>query len=622
MLIATVLRTLNLGDIDFVHDELSALSRTGYQHFTELISKGVLTDTHPPLVQILLNYWVRLFGTGEAIVKLPFIIAGLAGIWLVWLLGKSWFSKQTALAAMAYLACSEYVIDYHQQARPYAAGFFLCLLAIWAFTRYFMGQSPGKIKFLFLYALSLALAALTHHLALMMMALFAACSLLLIQPKQLKPWLFAHLGGLVLYLPNIGILLSQFEQKGVGEWLGKPGWHSFYYIASWFTHYSSFCALAIALPAIPGLLFGWKQASSGKKKIVLLILIAGCVFIPFFYSIYVNPIFQFSSLFFILPLLLLFIFSGLNDAGRYWIVPLVILIFTGGSFILKRNYYTIAAHQPVAEMCRQSIAFFKGHEGKKSLACLNAEAWFITFYQKKYNYTFPFVTWYNRNFHGKELKELIENKRPDYILLAWMPQLAIPIAQQDFKCVLTHKQSPQLDFYALGNSASCNQEKIIYESRLFPYRQTGFWEHRPERISQTDSTQQLIFNEQDEFGIAFEAPLSAFPINRHSILQCEAVLTPPFRGRLNLTATITRDGSAEPLLYISEDADLQTEGSESNPVNLYLRTRVVDVFRENQQLAGCKLKVYIWNKEKINLKVSQISIKWLEGNPEMYSLYE
>ncbi|MCC6767954.1 MAG: hypothetical protein IT240_02825, partial [Bacteroidia bacterium] len=97
---------------------------------------------------------------------------------------------------------------------------------------------------------------------------------------------------------------------------------------------------------------------------------------------------------------------------------------------------------------------------------------------------------------------------------------------------------------------------------------------------------------------------------------------PPFRGRLNLTATITRDGSAEPLLYISEDADLQTEGSESNPVNLYLRTRVVDVFRENQQLAGCKLKVYIWNKEKINLKVSQISIKWLEGNPEMYSLYE
>lgn len=624
LLLAAVFRFANAGNFDFVHDELSALSRTGYLSFTELLQKGIYTDTHPPLVQVWMNYWVLLFGTGEFAVKLPFILAGLAGIWLIWLLGKFWFGKIAALSTMAFLACSEYVIAYHQQARPYAAGFFFCILAVWAFTGYFMKEPGSKKSRLLLYILACAAAALTHHLALLFILLFAAGSLFFIQKTQLKAWIIAHASIALLYLPNLNLVLKQFSQRGVGEWLGPPDWHSFQYIAGWFTHYSTLCALTISCLAVVGLLSGWFHPEKRKVKLLLLFLSAACTLIPFFYSIYVNPIFQFSSLFFVFPFFLLLLFSGLPQIRKAWIIPSLVLLAVGGSFLIQRNYYSISAHQPVAEMCRQSISRVKNHPEEKSLAILNAEAWFIQFYQRKYGQSFPFETWYEKPFKGNDLVRLMEERKPNVLMLGWMPELAIPLAQEKYTCMLQHHRSPQLDFYVFAKPGfdSCIAEKPLFESRLFESNPVGrFWENRSDRIIQDEKGNVLVFSEGDEFGCAFEASLDEMAINRHSILECKAQFVGALPEDVLLTAVITREGSQVPSLYIGEEANLQYSGQGFDG-QVYLRTRIVDKFRENEQMRGCKLKVYVWNRGRKPLKVRDIQVKWLEGNPELYGLYE
>ncbi len=624
LLIAAVLRLINLGNVDFVHDELSALSRTGYIGFGNLIRYAIQIDAHPPLVQVFLNYWVLLTSMAEVSVKLPFILCGLGGIWLVWLIGKSWFGETAALSAMAYLACAEYVIAYHQQARPYAVGSFFCLLAVWGFTRYFTENLAGKRKFLLIYIFAAAAAALSHHLALLFIGLFASLSLLLIRKQQLKTWLLAHLALLLLYLPNLPILLKQLSYKGVGEWLGAPGWHSFRYIFGWFTHYTPYCAFIISIAAIAGFMGGWLKNDIVKKKILLIVLSLGCIFTPFFYSIYVNPIFQFSSLFFVLPFLMLLFFSGLPSQRKAsLIIPLMILLSTGGSFLFSRDYYSIAAHQPVAEICRQTIGFLKKHPEKKALVCLNTEPWFVKLYQQKYHFSFPYKAWQGITFRGKDLKSIILKEQPAYLVLGWMPEPAIVLGRQYFPCMMVHEKSPQLDFYVFGRVSQpvCASEKICFESRLFGPKHDQYWENRPERIALTNSAPQLVFNNGDEFGVAFEAPLEAMRINRHSILECSAYFAEEPNDAVNLTAVISREGSGEPEVYVSESSGLQIPAGDTTR-QLHLRTRIVDAFRENHQLKNCKLKVYIWNRNKSPLKVSQIEVKWLEGNPKMYGLYE
>ena len=68
-----------------MHDELSALGRVQYNSVQDVITYGVeINDTHPPGGQVFLYYWTSLFGTGEMIVKLPFLICGLLAVILVY----------------------------------------------------------------------------------------------------------------------------------------------------------------------------------------------------------------------------------------------------------------------------------------------------------------------------------------------------------------------------------------------------------------------------------------------------------------------------------------------------------------------------------------------------------
>ncbi|MCA1758857.1 MAG: hypothetical protein LC658_03725, partial [Bacteroidales bacterium] len=47
LITATILRFFNFNEIPFTHDEFSAIFRTNFKNFAELIEKGVKIDGHP-----------------------------------------------------------------------------------------------------------------------------------------------------------------------------------------------------------------------------------------------------------------------------------------------------------------------------------------------------------------------------------------------------------------------------------------------------------------------------------------------------------------------------------------------------------------------------------------------
>ena len=70
LLVAITLRFYNYQNIPFTHDEFSALSRTNFNSFSELIDQGVKVDGHPAGIQVFLYYWTKLAGKSEVWVKL------------------------------------------------------------------------------------------------------------------------------------------------------------------------------------------------------------------------------------------------------------------------------------------------------------------------------------------------------------------------------------------------------------------------------------------------------------------------------------------------------------------------------------------------------------------------
>src|ERR1035437_4084935 len=92
LIVAAILRFWDFFNIPFMHDELSALVRTHFNSFSDLINYGVKGDMHPAGVQVFLFYWVKIFGEKEFIVKLPFIVSGLLAIYYTYKVAGFWFN--------------------------------------------------------------------------------------------------------------------------------------------------------------------------------------------------------------------------------------------------------------------------------------------------------------------------------------------------------------------------------------------------------------------------------------------------------------------------------------------------------------------------------------------------
>jgi 4-amino-4-deoxy-L-arabinose transferase-like glycosyltransferase len=146
-LIGAALRFYNFNNMSLMNDELSALMRTRFDTFHDLIYKGIATEGHPAGVQLFLFAWVHIFGDDVWVLRLPFVITGILCIPLTYLIASYWFGKNCGLFAAASVALLQYPILYSQLARMYSTGMFFVLLFAFAWTNlFFYRKTLGEKK--------------------------------------------------------------------------------------------------------------------------------------------------------------------------------------------------------------------------------------------------------------------------------------------------------------------------------------------------------------------------------------------------------------------------------------------------------------------------------------------
>jgi hypothetical protein len=116
---------------------------------------------HPPLYPLFLRAWVDLFGDGDLATRGMSAAFGLAGILLIFDLGRALHGRVAGIYAAGMMTFSAAQIDFSQQVRPYAmlafAGLFLWRLLI------LIEQKGGSRLRLMALALGTAGLALTHY---------------------------------------------------------------------------------------------------------------------------------------------------------------------------------------------------------------------------------------------------------------------------------------------------------------------------------------------------------------------------------------------------------------------------------------------------------------------------
>jgi hypothetical protein len=328
LIMGAALRLWEYWSFSYSNDELSALSRLDFNSLRELIQGGVRPDGHPAGAQVLIWYVTRIFGISEAVVRLPFILAGIGAVLYIYRIGRAWHSVSAGLLMAAALATLEFPLLYSRIARPYAIGLLFATMAAYHWLRVIRGTHTTQN--LWLLAISLALCAYTHYFCGLTAAMMALTGTFLLKGERLKQYLYALGGAIVFFLPHLSITLHQLSIGGVA-WVGVPqnDWP-----LEHLHHVLNESYIMIAVLGGIGLL-GWvvfRPQRRWTQWLLPLVFFLVPILIGFFYSKHVSPVLQHSVLLFSFPFLLVFIFSGWEDRYRWFTVVCVVLVLATGIF--------------------------------------------------------------------------------------------------------------------------------------------------------------------------------------------------------------------------------------------------------------------------------------------------
>ena len=392
LLLSAVLRLYHLGDVPFMHDEFSALSRTCYDNFRDLIREGVmLHDSHPAGVQVFLFLLVKVFGWNEFWLKLPFALMGVASVYLVFVIARQWFNKNVALVSAAFVSVSELFVFYSQLIRPYSPGLFFVLLLVYFWNKMLSPDERFSVGTCAGFALSAFCAAEIQMFSMMQAGIIALSGLFFLKnldKKRRYAYLISCLCAVLLFMPSLPVFYYQlFVYGSIGGWLAPPQ-HSFLLdFLSYSMNYSKlfmFCMLVVViLPIVVGC-----KKQEGKLVIRLLCVLFFAV--PFAvamaYSFLKEPILQFSTLIFSFHFIIIFALSFYDDnVSRTTITAVVAcVLFIGlSSLIFDRQYYRQMTHQGFDQIAEEMKDDMKCYHDSVCLVSYADRAFMNEFYQER-----------------------------------------------------------------------------------------------------------------------------------------------------------------------------------------------------------------------------------------------
>jgi len=442
--IGAAFRFYNYNDWSLSNDELSAITRLNFTSFGQMIEQGVkLNDMHPIGVQSFLWIWTGLFGVGETMLRLPFVILGILSIILFYLVGKKLFGSFPALLATSVFVALEFPILYSQLARPYSPGLFFSLLILFAWSKIIWNEKAWTWKYAFVFVVAGVGCMYTHYFSFLFAAIVGLSGLLLIRKEHRLKYIACGLLMFLIYIPNLDVFTHQFSIGGLGGdegWLGAPGKDALWnYVLYCFNDSAILLGLLLALVGLAG--FTQKtKLKWNRKHTLILILFSVPALIAYFYSIFNNPVFQYSILLFSFPCLLFFIFSwvGQEYSKKMKLVfVFTTLVLTSYSTIFDKQFYSTQFFAPFKDVAVKIAEYNKKYGSEKTIATVNViNPNYIHYYSDRYNDSPKFAQYLcNRAQQFIELKSIVDTSQATTMIHAWSnnyhaPEVEMIIAEK------------------------------------------------------------------------------------------------------------------------------------------------------------------------------------------------
>lgn len=610
---AAILRFWDLSGMAFMHDELSGLFRAQSATIADVIKITKETDVHPFGVPVFIHCWTLLFGNSEIAVKFPFLLFGLLSIFFTYKIAAKWFNDTVAIVVCAFMATLQYTTMYGQLARPYASGIFFSTMMVWFWSEYLFSQKEKKKYDLIAFIISAVLCAYNHYFSLLFVVIVGSTGLFFLNKKNALPYLFSGIIIILLFIPMFPVFTQHLSLGGAMEndWLAKPEKSWIYTFLKYLFHYSKIVYTLVGLILLISF-FHIKDHPKllDQKRIVAFVFGVSSFVIAYLYSIYKNPVLQFSTLSFSIPFLLMFLFSFIKDLSFKWKSALVslIVIINIYSLVFQRKHYTLFYDQNYEAFAKAGFNTIKKYGNSNTSIALVTPEGFMDYYFQKYNQHFTFYRCKN---DLNDFRSYVEQAPGNYFVAGNLPLEYLQIVKEIFPYKIYKEEGFTLNLYCFSKQKTvneCDDGQLFLSENTFSSK-VDLWNNESVQLTNEGFKMDSI----TEYSPNFSAKLKDITKGRHNIINASAEIC-------------CTDSLAEPVLVmdIHSTSGLKIwRGGERSTSKAEQKIYISQLLSEIdlEKYPDAELKLYIWNRNKKKVRIKNIKVEIIESNPYIYGLF-
>lgn len=594
-----------------MHDEFSAILRTYYDNFSDLIEIGVKqNDSHPAGIQIFIYYWIKIFGLSEASLKFPFIIMGTASVYATYLVGKQWFGKTSAILSAVVMAVIQFGIFYSQLARPYGPGLCFVLLSTYFWTELVFKQKTKTITVI-AYILTASMASYIHAFSLFFVFVQGISGIFYLRQRKLTNYIFFNLLVFLLYIPHINIFLAQIGRGDIGGWLGEPDSLFLIDFVNYIFHFSwifLFCIATIIIILI--FLSPNKQKGINKFRVISLSWFMLTYLIAHLYSIFRSPILQYSTLLFVFPYLLMLVFSFIGEIKislKYLVVVLISLI---GVFTLisDRQHYKLMYTQGfdgIALNAAKDIDSFKNNN--TAIVMQGTEHRMLDYYFTKNDLGTEYYRLSEEN-SISEINKYLTKKNNETLIYGWVDYARLEYLayfKDRYKYTIREKQFFNSEYYLFSNTYK--EGSTVNENK-----------HLIDKIPELE--QQILYkSHKPGYSRSIDLNMDSLSLDKYDVLNIRAKVNYSQNENDILLVFDMKDKEGNVISWSASNFNKYYSDEDSSGYYVYHSKRLMSLYPLSE---GSKLKTYIWKRDTTLVEVKSIEVYITKLNPIETGLYD
>lgn len=217
--LAILLRSLFIGKTDLGRDEAFSLymAQLSIPDIVKILCQG----DNPPLWELLLHGWIKLFGISEVAIRILSLLFSALTVIPVYFIGEKYFHRYAGIAASLCYCCSTFSIFLAHDCRVYSLIGFLAACSAWLFVSSI--KEAKTFKFVLLTVVNVLLMY-GHYLSVwvIVMEFIIVMAVKPIRQRIWKPYLLHAFALILLFAPMFPVLYTRFVSSGLqGTWIEK-----------------------------------------------------------------------------------------------------------------------------------------------------------------------------------------------------------------------------------------------------------------------------------------------------------------------------------------------------------------------------------------------------------------